>query len=88
MRTNTFYHLDIEVYHKKLNYWSPSSSIPAGNTLEEAHKKAREEISRINRINPKGLKNVRFKIEKIVTETSTVEVINGEEIAFFMLKTA
>jgi hypothetical protein len=80
--------LDIEVYNKKINFWSPSSSIPGGKTLEEAHKTAREEISRINRINPKGLKNVRFKIEKSVTETTVVEEINGSEISFFLLKTA
>jgi len=86
--TTTFYRLDIEVYNKKINFWSPSSSIPGGKTLEEAQQKAREEISRINKFNPKGLKNVRFKIEKSVTETTVVEEINGSEISFFLLKTA
>lgn len=88
MTTNTFYQVNSEGYDKKLGYWRPAGSGPGGKTLEEAYKRVREDIARLNTTNPKLLKTVRFKIEKIVTETSTVEVINGEEIAFFMLKTA
>ncbi len=88
IHTNTFYRVDTYIYKENLGYWSSAGSGPGGKTLEEAHKRVREEMAFLNLKNKKELKNIRYKIEKIVTTTETVEEVFAEEASFFMLKTA
>lgn len=86
-RTRTFYTINTLV---KRNFadgenwmWTMSGSSPGGKTLEEAHSRVRMEM---NRIGVERLYDVRFKIVKSVEVEEEVEVIDGSEAPFFMLK--
>jgi hypothetical protein len=86
--TNTFYRVDTFIYKEKLGYWSSAGSGPGGKTLEEAYTRVREEMAYLDLNNKKQLKNIKYKIEKIVTTTEVVEEISATESSFFILKTA
>lgn len=65
-------------------YWSECGSGPGGHTIEEARKRAKDDLARIG---ADRLDNtVKIAITKTVQVTETVEEVSGAEASFFMLK--
>ena len=73
-------------YHQA-PYWRMEGSGPGGNTIEDAHKRVKEDLKRFAE-NKADLSKIKFKIKKIVTVESVEEELTGSDFTALMLKTA
>jgi hypothetical protein len=87
----TFY--TVETYwwyypgHHQDPYWLIAESGPGGNTIEDAHKRVKEDIKRFVK-NKTDLSKIKIRIKKTVTIESVEEELIGSDFTALMLKTA
>lgn len=72
-------------YHQD-PYWRVDGSGPAGNTIEEAHKRVKEDLKRFAE-NKADLSKIKIKIKKTITIESVEEELIGSDFTALILKT-
>jgi hypothetical protein len=92
--TRTFYEVVtygwVTAQNEQTGYWGVAGSGPGGNTIEEAYKRVKQDIKRMNGTGYTSFdpQTVKVKITKIEEIRTTVEEITGSDFTAFMLKTA
>lgn len=72
-------------YHQA-PYWRFDGSGPGGNTIEDAHKRAKEDLKKFAE-NKTNLSKIMIRIKKTVTIETTEEELTGPDFTALMLKT-
>jgi hypothetical protein len=92
--SRTFYevvtHRWVTAQNGQTGFWAVTGSGPGGNTIEEAYKRVKQDIKRMNGTGHASFdsQTVKIKITKIEEIKTTAEEITGSDFTAFMLKTA
>ena len=73
-------------YHQD-PYWRLDGSGPGGNTLQDAHKRVKEDLKRFAE-NKADLSKIKIRIKKTISTDLVEEELIGSDFTALMLKTA